>query len=60
MLQASSVLSHSKKLKNSLQRCKSRNLTEETLKIMCFSGPKGGGGGPIAPLGAPLKEVVEI
>ena len=30
------------------QLCKSRNLTEETLKIWCFSGPKGGGRG--APL----------
>ena len=42
-----------KSLKNRLQRCKSRNLTEETLKILCFSGPKGDG--PLAPLGAPLQ-----
>ena len=34
ILQASSVLSQSKKQKkNRLQSCKSRNLTEETLKI---------------------------
>ena len=41
MLQASSVLPHSKKLKNRLQSCKTRNLTEETLKNQCFSGAQG-------------------
>ena len=42
------------KKKNRLQRCKSRNFTEETMKIWCFSGPKGG---LRPPVGAPLRGV---
>ena len=43
MLQASSVLPHSKKLKKTDQLCKSRNLTEENLKIWCFFRSQGRG-----------------
>ena len=53
ILYASSVLPHSKKLKKiRLQKCKSRNLTEESLKIWCFQVlGRGGGAGPSAPRG---------
>ena len=55
MLEASSVLPHSKKAsKHILQRYKSRNLTEENLKIYSFFGLKGEPGPSPPWVGAPL------
>ena len=57
MLQASSVLPHSKRLKNRLKKCKLRNLPEEPWKCSVFQVARGGGGllAPPPLVGAPLN-----